>query len=94
MLEGTLRGNITVNAMALKGSMHTNKFSLKGDIEIGIASDIEVYKGPFTITPNPLHSVNIATKNKFLEKNITVKKIPYFEASNLYGDTVYIGDEL
>lgn len=52
------------------------------------------YKGNYEITPLAYQEQELETKEKYLEKNIKVKEIPFFETSNLYGDTVYIGSEV
>ena len=59
-------------------------------IEIPIY-DEEIYDGEYDITPLAFQEQELETKDKLLEKNIKVKEIPFFETSNLYGDTVYIG---
>lgn len=94
MPVGTLRGRLSTSNIVLNGSIRKSGVTLKGNLKVGIASDIEIYKGPYTVTPDPNHSLNLNTGKKYLEQNITVKKIPYYEASNLYGTTVHIGEEL
>ncbi len=59
-------------------------------IEI-IKTDAESYEGPYNITPLAFQEQEFETKDKILEENIKVKEIPYYETSNQYGDTVYIG---
>lgn len=51
------------------------------------------YDGPYVVTPAS-HEQILETKEKFLEENVEVKEIPYFETSNEYGTTVYIAGSL
>lgn len=54
----------------------------------------DIYTGDYTVTPTDIEQ-QIKTKNKFLNKDLIVKKIPFFETSNEEGgNTVYIGKEL
>lgn len=57
-------------------------------------TDIEIYKGNYNIIPKTEEEQQLETENKYLEKNIIVSKVPYFEVSNIEGTTVYIGSEV
>ena len=68
--------------------------------EIGIEQDIinvlpvPVYKGEYEVTPKVTEQT-LPTAQKVLEKDVCVKKIPYFEVSNNSGgNTVFIGSEV
>lgn len=67
--------------------------TLENDI-IEVTPSALQYKGEYEITPLAYQEQELETKEKYLEKNIKVKEIPFFETSNLYGDTVYIGSEV
>ena len=57
-------------------------------------NNADIYTGDYTVTPKDIEQ-QIKTKNKFLNKDLIVKKIPFFETSNEEGgNTVYIGKEL
>ena len=58
-----------------------------------LISDLPLYAGEYTITPITYNDDILITKNKKLEDNITVKKIPQFEVSNDNGYTLIIGEE-
>ena len=60
------------------------------------ASDsIDTYTGDYTVRSQVDADYELATAQKYLSKNITVEKIPYYETSNLAdGLTVYIGKEI
>ena len=52
------------------------------------------YKGLYKIKPLADYDVILKTKNKLLEEDITVLKIPYYETSNTFdGLTVVIGGD-
>lgn len=52
------------------------------------------YDGDYTAVSKVEGDYYLPTKDKLLNSDITVKKIPYYETSNLSdGITVYIGDE-
>lgn len=55
----------------------------------------KTYDGQYEVTPNTLEETVLDTANTFLESNVTVRKIPYYEVSNnAEGTTVYIGKEV
>ena len=58
-----------------------------------LISDLPLYAGEYTITPSTYTDDILITKNKKLEDNITVKKIPQYEVSNDNGYTLSIGEE-
>lgn len=61
---------------------------------IVLPDDIEVYEGNYTVTPN-IEGQILETASKYMEKNVQVKSIPYFETTNASGgDTVYIGKDV
>lgn len=48
------------------------------------------YQGEYEVTPRSFAQV-LDTDNKLMEDDVNVKAIPYYETSNTYGETVYIG---
>ena len=58
-----------------------------------ITEDFEVWDGDYNVTPS-VDAQTLDTKGKMMENNVTIKKIPYYEVSNNFGYTVYIGGEL
>ena len=61
-----------------------------------VATDesVDRYKGDYEVTPK-VESQVLQTAQKFLEDNVTIKEIPYFDVSNTAGgSTVYIGNEV
>lgn len=74
---------------------HTQDIGVKQDIVIvPVMEDVPKYEGTYDVTPK-VEEQTLPTAEKFLEKDVTIKKIPYFEVSNTSGgDTVYIGNEV
>lgn len=73
--------------------IHSEEFKLDIKNYQGI-KNADVYTGAYTVTPKDI-AQQLKTKNKLLNKDVMVKKIPFFETSNDEGgNTVYIGKEL
>lgn len=53
----------------------------------------EPYEGAYEVTPR-VEATVLRTEGKTMEKDLTVKKIPYYETSNELGETVYIAAEV
>lgn len=45
----------------------------------------EIYDGAYVITPHPFEDGVLQTRLKYMNDDVTVKKIPYAEVSNLSG---------
>lgn len=73
----------------LKGSL-THSETLQGKLVEG--ANYPTYSGEYEVTPNAHCDKILRTQDKLLKENITVSKVPYFETSNEYGDTVYIAE--
>ena len=77
----------------LTGILNTHN-TLKGRLDTYIPKIGQQYKGLYKIKPLADYDVVLNTKNKILDKNITVLKIPYYETSNTFdGLTVVIGGD-
>lgn len=57
------------------------------------ASEYQSYNGTYEITPT-VDSQKLETKGKLMRNDVTVREIPYYEVSNNYGNTIYIGSDL
>nr|DAV10704.1 MAG TPA: hypothetical protein [Caudoviricetes sp.] len=56
--------------------------------------DVDYYDGDYIVVPKP-HEQILATNQKYLTEDVTIKEIPFFEVSNIEGgQTVIIGKEL
>jgi hypothetical protein len=55
----------------------------------------ELYDGPYEVTPKAWEAQTLATKDKLMEEDVTVFKIPYYETSNIFdGLTVFIAEDI
>ena len=54
----------------------------------------EPYTGDYTVTPQAHEDVILETNGKRMTDDVTVFRVPYFETSNIYGNTVYIASEV
>lgn len=62
-----------------------------GNVGYTILSDIEVYNGSYEATPT-VNEQSLLTAKKFMEDDVTIKAIPYYDTANTSGgNTVYIG---
>jgi len=86
-----LKGKIS-SGLSVLGTIISNN-TLNGSITIGGSASLPDYSGSYEITPK-VDSQTMATQNKIMRRNVNIKGIPYFETSNLYGNTVYIGSEV
>lgn len=92
-----------VSAEELKGSLKTNlnvegalrsKNLIKGEIELPNFSDYPTYQGEYVVTPKTYAASVLETQGKLLISDVIVTKIAYYETSNEFGKTVYIGSEV
>ena len=59
------------------------------------ARSLPKYSGAYEVTPLANEEATLKTAQKFMDSNVVVKQIPYFETSNTAdGETVYIGTEV
>lgn len=57
-------------------------------------SDTDYYTGLYEVTPKAYDEQILETAHKMMADNVTVHVVPYYEASNATGDTVYIASEV
>lgn len=95
---GELKG-LVIRKAGLFGRLESTK-ELRGVIGCGIKTVAEYapedeYQGEYETVSKAFQDSYLETKNKRLRKNIRVKEIPYYEASNPSdGVTVYIGGDI
>ena len=59
------------------------------------AAELPKYEGAYEVTPLADGSTTLETAQKFLDSNVVVSKVPYYETSNTDGgETVYIATEV
>ena len=68
-------------------------FILSGNVTIS-GSNIATYHGDYEVVPKANEDVVLQTAGMQMSDDVTVFKVPYFETSNIYGDTVYIASEV
>ena len=57
--------------------------------------ELPKYDGAYEVTPLADEATTLLTKEKYLDSNVTVNKVPYYETSNNEGgETVYIAREV
>ena len=62
-----------------------------GNIVYSITDTIERYAGEYEVIP-AVNEQQLPTSKKYLENDITIKAIPYYDTTNQAGgNTVYIG---
>lgn len=96
-----ITGNIT-SSININGSLSSNSNliakveninNLDASLNIGGSGSYLDYSGSYDIIPNQ-NNQTLQTENRVLRQDLLVEKIPYFETSNDYGKTVYIGSEV
>lgn len=53
-----------------------------------------IYSGEYEVTPKAYDEQTLETANRFLKNDVTVHAVPYYETSNVSGETVYIASEV
>ena len=68
---------------------------LVGIVEVeGGVNEEDVYTGEYEVTPKAEEDQTLPTAQKFLTKDVTVRKIQYYEMDNdAGGKTIYIGTD-
>lgn len=59
-----------------------------------VERNVETYTGAYTVTPKAHTDTVLPTNNKKCLDDITVSKVPFYRTSNIFGDTIYIADEV
>lgn len=86
-LNAKIKTNINI-----QGKLNNN-ISIKGNLNVTQSNPYPEYTGTYEVIPS-IEMQILETKNKILKDDVSVKQIPYFETSNLYGDTAYIGTNI
>ena len=85
-LSGRISGGCT-----LSGSLSCSG-GLSG--KVSLPTNFERYNGDYEVTPDAFNAQTLPTANKLLTQDVVVKKVPYYETSNIQqGITVYIAEE-
>lgn len=57
------------------------------------AQEHDTYDGSYVVIPMVDTEQTLLTANKIMADDVTVRAIPYYETSNQYGKTIYIGED-
>ena len=94
MAKVSLDGEIKSKAVIV-GDISSN--CIIGDVEIGKVVieqyGVDEYEGEYSVTPSGEIQI-LETSNKRMANDVEVKAIPYYDVSNEYGRTIYIGGEI
>lgn len=94
---GALSGSGQMSGTLSSSGQMSGTINVSGNIQAGISAAsggvFQMYNGSYDITPS-VDSQTLATKDKLMSNNMVVEGIPYYETSNDYGYTVYIGSEV
>ena len=81
----------TISSLNLSGTI-SKQIALVGTLSVG-SSSYTSYEGAYDVVPKTTNQ-ELATRNKVMNDNVRIQEIPYFQTSNLYGETIYIGSEV
>ena len=88
----TITGVISQNEIIT--GVISQKESIVGDLATAYTAHASVYEGDYEITPT-VGEQELKTKHKYMNDDIMVHAIPFFEVSNTSGgNTVFIADKL
>lgn len=91
---GELNGTLT-SAGLLHGSLVGDHHKIQGTLTIPSTPGLELYGGPYEVTPKAWEEQVLETEGKLMADDVTVFKVPYYETSNLFdGKTAYIAEEI
>lgn len=87
--------NVTPTVIKFKiGSIATLRFHAEPNVIAVNSGDVPVYEGPYSVTPQLSEATVLETKQKLMQNNVTVSRIPQYQVSNdADGVTLIIGEE-
>lgn len=77
---GTLHG-ICRRGVALNAKIVDTTLKLKARIQLPASITADIYDGDYEVSP-AVDAKELETKHKFMQDNVTVLAIPYYEVSN------------
>lgn len=91
---GQLSGTLT-SVGRLHGSLVADHHIVQGTLTIPSTPGLELYGGPYEVTPKAWEEQVLQTDGKLMADDVTVFKVPYYETINLFdGKTAYIAEEV
>lgn len=91
IVDGVVSGFVSTVDGTISGSVSTMQ-TVSGSVEIA-GSVTTRYTGSYEIVPQ-VAAQTLDTANKVMTDDLTVTAIPYYQTSNVSGDTVYIASEV
>lgn len=87
--------NLTPTVIKFKiGSTVPVRFHAEPHVIAVNSGDVPVYEGPYSVTPQLSEATVLETKQKLMQNNVTVSRIPQYQVSNdADGVTLIIGEE-
>lgn len=88
---------MTVSADTASIPMTVSASAVVLPVALGViieASTSPDYEGPYEVIPRAEGAVILPTADKHMLDDVTVRKIPFYQTSNPYGDTAYIASEV
>lgn len=90
---GELHGTLTSIGL-LHGTLVGDHHKITGTLTIPSTPGLELYGGPYEVTPKAWEEQVLQTDGKLMADDVTVLKVPYYETSNIHdGLTVFIAEE-
>lgn len=91
---GELHGTLT-SVGHLQGTLVGDHHRIEGTLTIPNTPGLELYGGPYEVTPKAWEEQILETDGKLMSDDVTVFRVPYYETSNLFdGKTAYIAEEI
>lgn len=91
---GELHGTLT-SVGRLHGSLVADHHIVQGALTIPTTPGLELYGGPYEVTPKAWEEQVLETEGKLMADDVTVFRVPYYETINLFdGKTAYIAEEV
>ena len=91
---GELNGTLTSSGL-LHGTIVGDHHKVQGTLTIPTTPGLELYGGPYEVTPKAWEEQVLETEGKLMADDVTVFRVPYYETINLFdGKTAYIAEEV
>ena len=86
---------VSTDTASIPMTVSVNTVELPFSVGVAIStSTFADYEGPYEVIPQAENAVILQTIDKHMLDNVTVQKVPFYQTSNPYGDTVYIASEV
>lgn len=86
--EDTLSGTIKDGGQ-IQGRLQSEGV-LIGEVGFPHCDYPKAYDGDYDVTPRS-YAQTLDTNDKYMREDVTIRQIPYYETSNDFGETIYIG---